>query len=40
MNALILPFTFPVMADAALIAVIVAVPAALLSCFLVLKVGR
>ena len=37
MNALILPFTFPVMADAALIAVIVAVPAALLSCFLVLK---
>ena len=37
MNALILPFTFPVMADAALIAVIVAIPAALLSCFLVLK---
>ncbi|WP_410216999.1 metal ABC transporter permease [Paracoccus sp. (in: a-proteobacteria)] len=37
MNALVLPFTYPVMADAALIAVIVAVPAALLSCFLVLK---
>ena len=37
MNALILPFTFPVMADAAMIAVIVAIPAALLSCFLVLK---
>ncbi|CAM3510263.1 metal ABC transporter permease [Paracoccus nototheniae] len=37
MNALILPFTYPVMADAALIALIVAIPAALLSCFLVLK---
>lgn len=37
MNAIILPFSYPVMADAALIAVIVAVPAALLSCFLVLK---
>ncbi|MCG6111597.1 MAG: metal ABC transporter permease [Paracoccus sp.] len=37
MNALILPFSYPVMADAAMIAVIVAIPAALLSCFLVLK---
>jgi len=37
MNGLILPFTFPFMADAAMIAVIVAIPAALLSCFLVLK---
>jgi len=37
MNSLILPFSYPVMADAALIAVIVAIPAALLSCFLVLK---
>ncbi len=37
MNALLLPFSFPVMTDALMIAVIVAVPAALLSCFLVLK---
>ncbi|TJZ86198.1 metal ABC transporter permease [Paracoccus hibiscisoli] len=37
MNALILPFSYPLMADAAMIAVIVAIPAALLSCFLVLK---
>ncbi|WP_108501017.1 metal ABC transporter permease [Paracoccus indicus] len=37
MNALLLPFSFPVMTDALMIAVIVAIPAALLSCFLVLK---
>ena len=37
MSWLTLPFSYPVMSDAALIAVIVAVPAALLSCFLVLK---
>ncbi|MDN5568855.1 MAG: metal ABC transporter permease, partial [Paracoccus sp. (in: a-proteobacteria)] len=37
MTTLLLPFSFPVMSDALLIAVIVAVPAALLSCFLVLK---
>ncbi|MFN3275505.1 MAG: metal ABC transporter permease [Paracoccus sp. (in: a-proteobacteria)] len=36
-ETLYLPFSFPVMREAALIAVIVAVPAALLSCFLVLK---
>lgn len=33
----ILPFTFPVMRDALLMALAVALPAALLSCFLVLK---
>ncbi|WP_282601767.1 metal ABC transporter permease [Paracoccus sp. PARArs4] len=37
MSWLTLPFSFPVMADAAMIAVIVAIPAAILSCFLVLK---
>ncbi|MGZ3217312.1 metal ABC transporter permease [Paracoccus sp. T5] len=37
MTNILLPFSYPVMADAALIAVIVAVPAAMLSCFLVLK---
>ena len=36
-EALLLPFAFPFMRDAMLIAVLVAVPAALLSCFLVLK---
>ncbi|WP_304615666.1 metal ABC transporter permease [Paracoccus sp. (in: a-proteobacteria)] len=36
-ETLILPFSFPVMREAALIALIVALPAALLSCFLVLK---
>ncbi|WP_378945755.1 metal ABC transporter permease [Paracoccus sp. R86501] len=37
MTNLLLPFSFPVMTDALMIAVIVAIPAALLSCFLVLK---
>lgn len=37
MTDLLLPFSFPVMTDALMIAVIVAIPAALLSCFLVLK---
>lgn len=37
MDWLVLPFTFPFMRDAALIALIAAVPAALLSCFLVLR---
>lgn len=36
-DALLLPFQFPFMRDAFLIAAIVAVPTALLSCFLVLK---
>lgn len=36
-DALLLPFHFPFMRDAFLIAAIVAVPTALLSCFLVLK---
>lgn len=37
MDALLLPFQFPFMHNAFLIAVIVSVPTALLSCFLVLK---
>jgi manganese/iron transport system permease protein len=37
MDALLLPFTFPFMRDAFLMAAILAVPAALVSCFLVLK---
>ena len=37
MSDLLLPFQFPFMRDALLIAAIVAVPSALLSCFLVLK---
>ena len=37
MEALLLPFELPFMRDAMLIGVMVAVPAALLSCFLVLK---
>jgi manganese/iron transport system permease protein len=37
LDALLLPFTFPFMRDAMLIAVLVALPTALLSCFLVLK---
>ncbi|MFN3525532.1 MAG: metal ABC transporter permease [Paracoccus sp. (in: a-proteobacteria)] len=36
-QGLVLPFSFPVMREAAMIAVIVALPAALISCFLVLK---
>jgi manganese/iron transport system permease protein len=36
-DALVLPFAFPFMRDAMLISVLVALPAALLSCFLVLK---
>ncbi|MDO5705319.1 MAG: metal ABC transporter permease [Paracoccus sp. (in: a-proteobacteria)] len=36
-EVLTLPFTYPFMRDAALMAVIAAVPAALLSCFLVLR---
>ena len=37
LEQLTLPFQFPFMRDAFLIAVIVAIPTALLSCFLVLK---
>ena len=37
MEALFLPFRFPFMTDAMLIAALVSVPAALLSCFLVLR---
>ena len=37
LDALLLPFSFPFMQQAFVIAVLVAVPAALLSCFLVLK---
>ncbi|WP_114948022.1 metal ABC transporter permease [Microvirga calopogonii] len=36
-DTLVLPFTFPFMREALVIAVLVAVPTALLSCFLVLK---
>jgi manganese/iron transport system permease protein len=37
LDAALVPFTFPFMRDAMLIAVLVALPTALLSCFLVLK---
>lgn len=37
MNWLTVPFSYPFMAEAAAIAVVIAIPAALLSCFLILK---